>query len=230
MIQDPKAFFDVLRSSDLFRGSLEQQQVDGLNILTTAADGLPLEYVAYILATVYHETDTTMQPITEYGDRHYFDKYDTGKLAERLGNTPEADGDGYLYRGRGYIQLTGRRNYRFAGTKLGIDLINNPDRALDPNIAATIAVRGMVEGWFTGKKLSDYLPDDYLYARRVVNGMDHASVIRQYARIFERALEAGKYIPTGVSGSKHRPDLGKLVIALILNLIDAILQIIGVRK
>lgn len=56
---------------------------------------------------------------------------------EDLGNTEE--GDGYRFRGRGYTQLTGRDNYQRTGDALGIDLVNNPDLAKDPEIAAKIA-------------------------------------------------------------------------------------------
>ena len=54
--------------------------------------------------------------------------------------------------------------------------------------AAKILVRGCSEGWFTGKKLDDYLPGDYRGARRVVNGLDKADLIAGYAREFEAAL------------------------------------------
>ncbi len=105
-----------------------------------------------------------------------------------VGNTPAADGDGYTYRGRGYVQLTGRANYAKVGAALGLDLLHKPDMALDPIIAAMILVRGCCDGWFTGKKLGDYLPDDYRGARRVVNGTDKQDVIASYAREFEAAL------------------------------------------
>ena len=67
------------------------KQREGIIILTNATRTLPLEQRAYLLATAYHETAFTMQPIVEFGGRKYFDKYDTGRLAEALGNTPEAD-------------------------------------------------------------------------------------------------------------------------------------------
>jgi len=59
--------------------------------------------------------------------------------ANRLGNGNEASGDGWRYRGRGYIQLTGRDNYRQAGRALGLDLERNPDLASRPDVAAEIA-------------------------------------------------------------------------------------------
>ena len=172
----------------MFHGILSQQQVDGIEALLAATEGLPITFRAYLMATAAHETDQTMQPITEYGGRKYFEKYDTGKLAKALGNTPAADGDGYTYRGRGYVQLTGRANYAKAGDALGLDLLRKPDLALQPSVAALILVRGCCDGWFTGKKLADYLPGDYRGARRVVNGTDKADLIAGYAREFEAAL------------------------------------------
>ena len=172
----------------LFGGSLTQAQVNGIETILAASEGLPIGHRAYLLATAKHETADTMQPITEYGGRKYFDKYDTGKLAKALGNTPDKDGDGYRYRGRGYVQITGRANYAKAGGKLGVDLIANPEAALNPDIAARILVRGCSEGWFTGKKLDDYLPDDFRNARRVVNGTDKADLIASYAIEFAKAL------------------------------------------
>ena len=181
-------FFAHIRP--MFGGSLDQSQVDGIEALIAATDGLPISHRAYLLATAKHETGDTMQPITEYGGRKYFDKYDTGKLAKALGNTPEADGDGYKYRGRGYVQITGRVNYSKAGDWLKLDLLGNPELALQPTIAAQILVRGCSNGWFTGKKLSDYLPGDYVNARRIVNGTDRAELIAAHARAFEAALMA----------------------------------------
>jgi putative chitinase len=186
-------FWAIVRK--LFGGELSQRQVDGIDAILAASSGLPISHRAYMLATAKHETADTMQPITEYGGRKYFDKYDTGKLAKALGNTPDKDGDGYLYRGRGYVQITGRANYAKAGDKLGLDLLSNPDAALNPTVAARILVRGCSEGWFTGKKLSDYIPsgkaDAYQQARRVVNGTDRAELIASYAKVFEAALAAG---------------------------------------
>ena len=183
-------FYSAVRAK-VFNGTLSQKQVDGIEAILSATDGLPITYRAYLLATAFHETARTMQAITEYGGRKYFDKYDNGKLAAALGNTPEADGDGYLYRGRGLVQITGRANYAKAGLALGLDLVKQPDLALQPTIAAKILVRGCMEGWFTGKNLGDYLPADYVGARRVVNGTDKAALIADYAHDFETALALG---------------------------------------
>jgi hypothetical protein len=181
-----KATFDAIRP--IFGGSLSQPQIDGIEAINKAwskyGDG-NVRHLAYLLATAKHETAHTMQPIYERGPKAYFDKYNAGtKIGKALGNT--LAGDGYKFRGRGYVQLTGRANYAKAGRKLGIDLVANPDAALLPEVAARILIAGCLEGWFTGKKLSDYV--DYISMRRVVNGTDKASLIAAYAEKFEAAL------------------------------------------
>ena len=71
------------------------------------------------------------------GDPKHFSSYDPGtRKGKTLGNTKS--GDGYRYRGRGFVQLTGRYNYRVFGQRLGLDLEKNPDQALDPVIAARV--------------------------------------------------------------------------------------------
>ncbi len=178
------SFFDSVRASF---GPLKQSQVDGFNVLLNATNGLPVAWRAYILATAWHETAATMQPIIERGNRTYFDMYEPSSAkAKALGNTIK--GDGYKFRGRGYVQITGRANYVKAGTIVGVDLAANPERALEPDIAAVVIVNGMTRGWFTGKKLSDYPQGDFKNMRRVVNGNDKADLIAGYARKFEAAL------------------------------------------
>jgi hypothetical protein len=88
------------------------------------------------MATVAVETAWTFRPIHEYGNDDYFNKkYDT---RADLGNTPEKDGDGAIYCGRGYIQITGKANYRRYGGLVGRDLVNHPQMAMEPAVAGAI--------------------------------------------------------------------------------------------
>lgn len=186
----------------LFGGSLTQSQVDGITTILSGWERYgngDNETLAYLLATTYHETAKTMQPIHERGAKAYFNKYEPGtKIGAVLGNTLK--GDGYKFRGRGYVQLTGRSNYARAGKIVGTDLVADPDAALNPNIAVRLLIAGPSNGWYTGKKLSDYIDGvdetdaedlrEYIAARRTINGQDKAEVIGKLALVFERALRA----------------------------------------
>ena len=97
-----------------------------------------------------------------------------------------------------YIAITNKKlvlawfeNYKKASEKLKHDFLNNPDDVMQIEHATNILLLGMKEGWFTGRKLSDYINQskkDYLNARRIINGMDKASLIAGYAETFEKAL------------------------------------------
>ncbi|MEX3917149.1 glycoside hydrolase family 19 protein [Paraburkholderia sp. BR10872] len=121
---------------------------------------------------------------------------DTEKHRQRAtdnGNTEQ--GDGYTYRGRGYVQVTWKKNYQAVGQQIGVDLASEPDRMLEPEIAAWATAYGMERGIFTGKKLSDYVNDerqDYVNARRIINGLDQADTIASFAIRFKSILEAAK--------------------------------------
>jgi putative chitinase len=199
-----KAFFDAARK-DPCGGRLSGEQVDGMSaILSEWERRLPtgdLRWLAYMLATGFHETACAMQPVHEHGGedylrRMYDPKGDRPKVAARLGNT--RPGDGALYAGRGYVQLTGRRNYEEMGRLLSVDLVGNPDLAMQPAIAAAIMFEGMLRaessvGDFTGRCLEQYFnatTDDPVNARRIINGLDRAEVIARYHRAFLKALRA----------------------------------------
>ncbi len=204
-------FFNAARKLP-FAGSIKPEQVSGTEAILNEWErrGLvDLRWLAYMLATAYHETARTMQPIHEIGQRAYFDKYEPGtSIGLALGNT--VAGDGYLYRGRGYVQLTGRANYNKMHVILGLDLTGNPELALVPANAASIMFEGMNRGTFTGKKLADYFNanlTDYVNARRIINGLDRAEMIATYARQFYTALNAAQ----AVSAQPAPPDVPPVI-------------------
>ncbi|AZC55448.1 glycoside hydrolase family 19 protein [Pseudomonas chlororaphis] len=96
--------------------------------------------MAAFLAQIGHESGQ-LQYVREFGGAQYLSKYDTGKLAEKLGNTPAADGDGQKYRGRGLIQITGHNNYRQCSLALFGDerLLRVPELLEQPQWAAESA-------------------------------------------------------------------------------------------
>ncbi|QQM15085.1 endolysin [Acinetobacter phage Paty] len=177
--------FNIIRN-ELFGGKLDQAQVDAIIFIVTYCTQYDLTYpeAAYLLATVYHETGLpsgyrTMQPIKEAGSDSYLrsKKY-------------------YPYIGYGYVQLTWKENYERIGKLIGIDLVKNPEKALEPLIAIQIAIKGMLNGWFTGvgfrrkRPVSKYNKQQYVSARNIINGKDKAELIAKYAIIFERALRS----------------------------------------
>ena len=166
---DIETYFDSVRDS-LFGGSMTQQQVDGQTVIVACwnyqATGTPmtdLRWLAYMLATVYHECAQKMWPIREYG---------LGQGHEY----GEPDENGNTFYGRGFVQLTWKENYDRASAILGLiderDLTMHPDMALDSLIAARVLFRGCAEGWFTSAKLGHYFneeDDNPIEARAIIN-------------------------------------------------------------
>lgn len=175
-------FYTTVRGN-LFHGKLKQSQVNGMNAILDEWEksyaNADDRFLAYMLATTFHETATTMQPIEEYGK---------GKgLAY---GKPDA-ATGKTYYGRGYVQLTWKTNYEKFAKLLKVDLVNSPELALSPDIATKILFIGMTRGLFTGKKLADYFDgakEDWTNARRIINGTDKAPLIAGYGRSFYSAI------------------------------------------
>lgn len=115
---------------------------------------------AYVLATVAHECGFRSIP----------------EIRARVGTRVRAMQDKYWhtgYYGRGFSQLTWKENYQQFSELLKVDLVNQPDLALNPNIGARILCKGMRDGLFTTHSLDDHLNDtktDWRNARRIVNG------------------------------------------------------------
>lgn len=190
---DREKFFALFRTK--FH-KLTQKQVNGINsfIDGMAKFSLSVREAAYLYATTYHETAHTFLPIEEYG-KGRGKKY--GKAI-----------DGKKYYGRGYVQLTWDYNYARATKELMVqrpdlvadfesrtgqkfDLVEYPEQAMDHEIACAVLVLGSQQGWFTGKKLSDYINNnmaDFRNARRIINGMDKAQMIAGYAQSFKEIL------------------------------------------
>lgn len=189
---DRAVFFDHVRKP-LFGGSLTAEQVQGMDAIFDACPAaLPTEPLGYCLATTLREAGPSMQPIREIGRGK-------GKSYGRPAGPFKQ-----IFYGRGLIQLTWWANYVKATEKLrklGLlkadeDLVRTPDLALRPDIAAEIMFHGMVEGWFTGKKLADYFghgKSNPRGARAIINGTDHAALIAGYFTHFRAALIAAKH-------------------------------------
>lgn len=199
-----KAFFDAIRAA--FGGSLTQEQVDGMTVLLRHGVGLPRHHMANILANVRHETGGGMMPIKETvmpshknsnpSDAEVISRLDRAWKGGKLKWVKEPYWrDGWF--GRGQLQVTHRRNYQKFG-------ISNPADMLDPEVSAKAAIRGMVEGLFTGKKLADYHFPAALdepperNPRRIVNGKDGTDQkVAAYHLQFARALLAANW---GIEG------------------------------
>ena len=198
-----KTYFDYTRKG-VMGPKIDDNELTGSLAILEAMKGVPLSWVAYTLATAWHETAHTLQPIKEFGGPAYFFRmYDKDgarpRIAKQLGNTEP--GDGAKYAGRGYVQLTGRGNYQRAADMFKMpELVEYPEHALRRDVAAKIMRFGMIEGWFTGRTLFKYLPigkpgtrEGFKKARRVVNGNDRAALIADYALDFQDALVAANW-------------------------------------
>jgi hypothetical protein len=195
-------FFDAIRPA--LGGKLDQDQVNGMNALLAAGEGLPLHHMANVLAQVRRETGGIMAPIKEtvlvsHKNRNPTDAEVVKRLekAWTSGKLPWVKTpywrDAPSWFGRGQIQITHKRNYDRFGIK-------NPDDALRLDVSARVAVEGMTKGMFTGRKLSDYRFPEALSSppslnpRRIVNGQDGSDAeVARFHRQFAAALEAADW-------------------------------------
>jgi hypothetical protein len=166
--------------------------------------------LAYVLATAFRETSGTFEPIREVPKCGADEKCRETAIANYLAASAAKNGDaqprenysalqknGKRYYGRGFVQLTGYKNYKKAEDQLGIKLVESPELALDPNFASIILVRGMLTGMFTGKRLGDYFDgsgtadsEKRFDARRIVNPGSHRKALTgRHGRDFEACLK-----------------------------------------
>lgn len=203
---DRKTFYEKYRV--FFAPKLKQAQVEGYEAImnfwengdtelgVSGGDG-DANKLAYILATAYHETGGRLQPVREgfastdeQAIRIVTRMYEKGRISK---NYALMKANGKSYYGRGYVQITWDTNYKNVGRALGwgLKLYHDPDLALNVREAAIILVKGMMEGLFTGKKLSYYINKggaDFVNARKIVNGLDRAKEIAAYAEKFRQCL------------------------------------------
>lgn len=251
-------FANLKKSTSIFKGKFTQSQVNGINSILDACVKYNVanpHHIAHILAHVYHETGKYMSPIKETVYGTSTNKNPTDSIVIKRLNTAWAKGqlswvstpywkDGWF--GRGQIQITHKNNYDKLGKKIGVDLVSNPSLALDINNSAAIAVLGMRDGDFTGKKLSDYAFPQALDAdwqnhpRRIVNGKDGTDVnIKKYHLSFYTALIDAGYkattpkptvtiAPSATSPSAPTQTANEFVIApkISHNFVEALIAIL----
>jgi predicted chitinase len=238
-------FYNALRSSNMLFGQvLSSKQVEAMDALVDVSDqeGLEIRGLAYVFASIYHETGTLMFPIKETVKRTHKDKNPKDSVV--IARLDRAWANGQLpwvkepywregWFGRGGIQLTHKDNYGKMGRALGLNLIGQPEMALDPYISAQIAIIGCRDGMFTGRRLDQFFndkTDNAPGARRIVNGregrvgpdgfttLDHK--IAGYHNEFLRALREAGYEqrrPQIPSPSRDVPKgpLGRLLTAIL---------------
>ena len=196
-----KIFFDTVKSIFPNR-RFDAGQVSGLDDILDVFETRPeviLEHKAYMLATAFHETAFTMQPVRETKASSDAAAIAILERAFARGQLPwvktpywRLDSEGKSWLGRGLVQLTHKANYEKMAPLVDADLVGNPNLAMDMDVAIKIMIEGMLRGSFTGKKLSDYLGNGkggWTSARRIINPDNLGAKIGNYGRVFYTALK-----------------------------------------
>ena len=182
-----------------------QSKVAGIDTLLTQlesdTDVDDERWAAYMFATVKHECADTWEPIEEFGKG-------AGRPYGKPVTVKGSDGQTFTnkYYGRGYVQLTWDFNYKNLSTALGLGdaVYIHPDQVLDPDIAYKVMSYGMRNGTFTGKNLARYINAtgcDYTNARKIINGLDKADLIKGYAQKLETCFKNSRMsADTGATG------------------------------
>lgn len=215
---DRKALFESVRGP-LFNGVLSATQRQGIEVILDEWDARPelsdLRWLAYMLATTHHETARAMVPVIETRQSKERTNPSVETAIKRLeaawkaGKMPwvrraywRKDANGVSWLGRGKPQVTHEANYRKAEQKTGIPFHSNPDLMLTDPAATKAMFSGMIDGWFTGKKLRDYFRGTtcrWREARQIINRLESADKVAGYARQYYSALtlacERDEHIP-----------------------------------
>ncbi len=200
----------VARFAQVFPQGLDEAGYEGFSRIYDRAMRAALEapdaQTAYILATAYWESALTFQPVreglakTDQAARAVVQKlFEDGRIRVNYALPAE---NGQSFYGRGYVQLTWERNYRAIGDHLIGDealFYNEPDRVLQPDLAAIILVRGMMDGIFAeeGQKLNDFINRDkvdFLHARQTVNRMDRAETLGEWADRMRYVITGARFV------------------------------------
>ncbi len=226
---DRQSFFAECRASF---GSLTQENVDGLNAILDACEGIPVDHIAYVMATAYHETGGKIYPnrestyystagrILSVFGKSRLQGNSAASLAKNsqllanvvyggewgeknLGN--KEWGDGWKYRGGGMDHTTGLSNYRKAAAVTGVDLVSHPELITRVDVAAKVIAAGMSTGWYRGKKLSDYGTCDFYNMRDIINAdkSRNGSLVAGYADKFYAALTGAVVAPSATTARNH---------------------------
>lgn len=180
MINKTQLYDDIRQS--IFHGKLSESQVKGIESILNEwvkRGYTDMRWLSYILATVYHESAGTMQPVEEHGK---------GK-GHSYGQPDPLTGQ--VYYGRGRVQLTFYGNYLKFEKRLKMPLTAHPELMLTDEVDIPVLFDGMVNGLYTGVGLPKYFNDkteDFYNARRIVNSVDKAELISSYAKNFLKAL------------------------------------------
>lgn len=184
---DKKIILDLIKVSPK---ELQKYSKDSIPLLVGTAlrcGIIDSNQIAYILATVEHEAKFGL----------WMHELSSGKKYEGRKDLNNVNiGDGIKYKGRGYVQLTGRVNYSNwdkTFSKFDLNIENDPEKVVDPVVAAEITVRGMRDGTFRGKKLSDYINKskvNFYAARNIINGdvKKNGKLIEGYAKKYANIL------------------------------------------
>ncbi len=165
-----------------------------------------LRWVAYMLATVKRECGIKLLPTKEIGKGRGKDYDEEIEVTDPVSKATYKN----VYYGRGYVQITWDYNYKKLGKAIGLKdrLYYHPDDALKEDISYKIMSVGMREGLFTGVRLAQFISGaacDYVGARKIINGNDHAKEIAKNAVIFEEFLKAAvvKQVLRPITGNKY---------------------------
>ena len=208
---DKSTFYATLRKrkNPLFGDRISDRQIAGMEgIIKAFTDevgepdpDLRAKFLAYTLATAYHETARRMSPVRETlanSDEQAINRLE--RWARQNGRTtniywrPEPP-YGHAYFGRGQVQLTWKSNYEASSEDAGVDLVADPNKMLDPEISARVMIRGLLDGRWNahGVGLMTYLRrEDLQGARRTVNITDRwIEIAGHYAHFLDAIMTAG---------------------------------------